>query len=89
MYSTNRSSVFWGTPPGAGTTVWDYAITFRLLGRKKTIRKNNSPSALYYIEQGYVVYTAVYHLQRGYCCKNGCRHCPWKEGNSKPGCRTP
>ncbi|MGD1961059.1 MAG: DUF5522 domain-containing protein [Fulvivirga sp.] len=22
------------------------------------------------------VYRA-YHLQRGYCCKSGCRHCPY------------
>ncbi len=32
----------------------------------------------YYInEQGYRVFTAKYHLKRGYCCKNGCRHCPY------------
>ncbi|MCE2740331.1 MAG: DUF5522 domain-containing protein [Sphingobacteriales bacterium] len=24
-----------------------------------------------------MVFTANYHLQRGYCCKNGCRHCPY------------
>jgi 2-iminoacetate synthase ThiH len=31
----------------------------------------------YYFENGYVVFTEQYHLKRGYCCKNGCRHCPW------------
>lgn len=32
----------------------------------------------YYInEQGYWVFTALYHQQRGYCCKNGCKHCPY------------
>ncbi|MBK8474000.1 MAG: hypothetical protein IPL33_18530 [Sphingobacteriales bacterium] len=31
----------------------------------------------YYInEQGYWVFTQKYLLERGYCCKNGCKHCP-------------
>ncbi|UTA70360.1 DUF5522 domain-containing protein [Emticicia sp. 21SJ11W-3] len=24
-----------------------------------------------------MVFTEVYHKKRGYCCKNGCRHCPF------------
>ena len=31
----------------------------------------------YYNEQGYIVLTAKYHLERGNCCGNGCRHCPY------------
>lgn len=31
----------------------------------------------YYNEQGLIVMTAKYHLERGYCCGNGCRHCPF------------
>jgi Family of unknown function (DUF5522) len=31
----------------------------------------------YYNEQGYIVLTAKYHLERGHCCGNGCRHCPY------------
>ncbi|PDS22476.1 DUF5522 domain-containing protein [Flavobacterium branchiophilum] len=32
----------------------------------------------YYLsEMGYKVFTAQYHLKRGYCCKNGCKHCPY------------
>lgn len=32
----------------------------------------------YYInEDGYYVFTAKHHLKRGYCCKNGCKHCPY------------
>jgi hypothetical protein len=31
----------------------------------------------YFNEEGYMVFTAAYHLKRGYCCKNGCRHCPY------------
>ena len=32
-----------------------------------------------------VVFTALFHIQRGQCCGNGCRHCPYepkyKKGN--------
>jgi len=31
----------------------------------------------YYNEQGYVVLTEKYHLQKGFCCGNGCKHCPY------------
>ena len=30
---------------------------------------------------GKVVFTASFHLKRGYCCRSGCRHCPF---NHKP-----
>ncbi len=26
---------------------------------------------------GLTVFTAYYHLQRGFCCGSGCRHCPY------------
>ncbi|MHA4810130.1 DUF5522 domain-containing protein [Flavitalea flava] len=28
-------------------------------------------------EQGYMVFMEKYHLERGYCCGNGCKHCPY------------
>ncbi len=31
----------------------------------------------YYNEDGYIVLTAKFHLQRGECCGNGCKHCPY------------
>ncbi|NTS40166.1 hypothetical protein HRG84_04545 [Flavisolibacter sp. BT320] len=32
----------------------------------------------YYLnEDGRVVFTANYLRKRGYCCGNGCRHCPF------------
>lgn len=31
----------------------------------------------YYNEDGYVVLTEAYHLKKGYCCGNGCKHCPF------------
>ncbi len=33
----------------------------------------------YYLDQGLMVLTARYHLRRGYCCDQGCRHCPYTE----------
>jgi hypothetical protein len=35
----------------------------------------------YYTEDGFVVLTEKYHLERGYCCGNGCRHCPFNYEN--------
>src|SRR5687767_1037232 len=31
----------------------------------------------YYLEGNALVFTALYHLRRGYCCESGCRHCPY------------
>jgi hypothetical protein len=28
---------------------------------------------------GFYVFTSEYHLARGSCCGNGCRHCPFTE----------
>ena len=36
----------------------------------------------YYINaDGYVVLTEKYHLDKGYCCGNGCLHCPFEYEN--------
>jgi hypothetical protein len=32
----------------------------------------------YYNEDGFMVLTKKYHLERGYCCGNGCKHCPFE-----------
>lgn len=32
----------------------------------------------YYNQEGLVVLTEVYHLEKGYCCGNGCKHCPYE-----------
>lgn len=31
----------------------------------------------YYNEDGFVVFTEKYHLTKGTCCGNGCKHCPY------------
>ena len=44
-----------------------------------------SPSS-FYIEDGKYVFTEVFHIKRGYCCGNFCRHCayqpPFQKGNT-------
>jgi len=31
----------------------------------------------FYWEGAAFVFTERYHLRRGHCCENGCRHCPY------------
>ena len=31
----------------------------------------------YWDPSGFMVFTAKYLLKRGYCCHQGCRHCPY------------
>jgi len=31
----------------------------------------------YFNENGLIVLTEQYHLEKGYCCGNGCLHCPY------------
>jgi Family of unknown function (DUF5522) len=37
----------------------------------------------YLTEEGYKVFTEKFHLRRGYCCENGCRHCPYGFNDKK------
>jgi hypothetical protein len=37
----------------------------------------------YLTPEGYKVFTEKYHLKRGYCCQNGCRHCPYGFNDAK------
>lgn len=43
----------------------------------------DDPASFEYYEGGMMVFTAGYHLRRGYCCKSGCRHCPYGEAARK------
>lgn len=35
----------------------------------------------FYFENGLMVLTAHFLKKRGYCCDNGCRHCPYPKEN--------
>jgi Family of unknown function (DUF5522)/Cysteine-rich CWC len=37
----------------------------------------------YYIENGFFVFTELYHMLRGHCCRSGCRHCVYGFLNDK------
>ncbi|MCB0417989.1 MAG: hypothetical protein H6617_10850 [Bdellovibrionaceae bacterium] len=38
----------------------------------------------YLNEEGLLVFTAQYLLKRGYCCRNGCLHCPYDPPSESP-----
>lgn len=40
-------------------------------------QKKLDPEDFYKSPEGYIVFTEKYHLKRGYCCKSGCKHCPY------------
>jgi hypothetical protein len=33
----------------------------------------------YYLENGFMVLTERFLKRRGFCCTNGCRHCPYED----------
>jgi hypothetical protein len=37
----------------------------------------------YYMDDTRVVFTALYHVQRGECCGNKCKHCPYTPKHQK------
>ncbi|MFB9294627.1 DUF5522 domain-containing protein [Persicitalea jodogahamensis] len=36
-----------------------------------------SEEDFYINKEGFMVFTAIYHRKRGYCCQSGCLHCPY------------
>lgn len=32
----------------------------------------------YFNADGLMVLTAAFHLKKGFCCGNGCKHCPYE-----------
>jgi hypothetical protein len=47
----------------------------RLLPETSHLASNEED--FYHDPNGDLVFTADYHLRRGTCCGNGCRHCPF------------
>jgi hypothetical protein len=37
----------------------------------------------YYTEKGRVIFTELFHKQRGSCCGNNCRHCPYSKPSKR------
>lgn len=47
--------------------------------RKPTLKKLVENIDYYIDENNNYVFTAKYHLDRGHCCNNKCKHCPYEE----------
>lgn len=45
--------------------------------------KNIEQGKHYYMEGERVIFTALFHIERGQCCGNGCRHCPYEPKHKK------
>lgn len=45
---------------------------------EEQMAKNKLQLEDFYWEDNKMVLTEVYHLKRGKCCYNDCRHCPYK-----------
>ena len=43
--------------------------------------KDEKATPLFYFDDGLMVMTEAFHLKRGYCCGNKCRHCPYDYEN--------
>lgn len=43
----------------------------------------------FYWEGSLMVLTAKFLTKRGYCCANGCRHCPYKAEKPEAGSQKP
>ena len=46
-------------------------------------RLKETDKDLYYFEGSRIVFTPEYHIERGYCCGNGWRHCPYEPKHIK------
>lgn len=46
---------------------------------RELLSEENTGPDFYYDEHGNTVFTESFHKKRGFCCKNGCKHCPFKE----------
>ncbi|MGB3618330.1 MAG: DUF5522 domain-containing protein [Catalinimonas sp.] len=48
------------------------------MGKQGNGTRSGQQAGDHYIdEQGWFVFTEQYHRRRGYCCRSGCRHCPY------------
>jgi len=45
---------------------------------KRETKRKTKEGLHYYIENGFRVFTELYHRERGFCCGQGCRHCPFE-----------
>jgi len=51
---------------------WD-----ELAARRRPVAPFPPTPGDFYMEGNSIIFTAQYHLRRGWCCGSGCRHCPF------------
>lgn len=56
--------------------------------KRKSLKPENKKEKFvegvdFYFENGFMVLTEHFLKKRGYCCGNGCRHCPYSEQPAK------
>ncbi len=61
------------------TTIAIYFKVYKFVAMKDHSNENTVTEGedFYYTPEGYKCFTEKHHLKRGYCCKSGCRHCPY------------
>jgi hypothetical protein len=64
-------------------TQWSLVKWQHVQGVLVKSRKDFIQGVHYYLENGKVVFTELYHKERGSCCGNNCRHCPYDPKNKK------
>ena len=74
------AEILHGYPAGHRGKAW---VSYARPGKRSLVRElhaqacaSNRPTYTDPVT-GYEVFTADFLRQRGYCCGNGCRHCPW------------
>jgi hypothetical protein len=50
---------------------------------KKEREKPKLLPSYYYVENDRIIFTEQFHIDRGQCCGNGCRHCPYQPKHKK------
>ena len=55
----------------------DCVTQFHQQAGKNAPARKLLPDDFYFDSSGLMVFTAAYHLRRGYCCDSRCRHCPF------------
>lgn len=58
------------------------SLPTQLVERTPTAVSADEPDGYVDPVTGYWVFSRAYHLRRGSCCGNGCRHCPWADSDA-------
>ena len=73
-------------PIQPANTLWESIYATQFAGANESIKplKDLEDGVDYYTnEQGYLVFTEKYHIDKGYCCENACKHCPYDFNKDK------